>query len=51
MPEEMIAGLPGGPEKAFASGVRSAVLKIDGEWFRLKVSDQYLTRSDTRSCV
>ena len=36
MPEGMIRIPSDGPAKAFASGVRSCVLKLDGQWYRLK---------------
>jgi hypothetical protein len=36
IPEGMLREFPGGPEKAFASGVRSCTMKVDGQWYRLK---------------
>lgn len=36
IPESMLKPLPGSPEKTFASGVRSCVFKLDGQWYRLK---------------
>ena len=36
MPLSMIQPVAGAPEKAFASGVRSTILKMDNQWYRLK---------------
>eukprot|EP00930_Biecheleria_cincta_P047396 TRINITY_DN32849_c0_g1_i1.p1 TRINITY_DN32849_c0_g1~~TRINITY_DN32849_c0_g1_i1.p1 ORF type:complete len:627 (+),score=110.64 TRINITY_DN32849_c0_g1_i1:53-1933(+) len=53
IPESMMRPVPGGPEKAFASGVRSCVFKLDGQWYRLKGSgnndEGFTVQSDLNS--